>query len=77
MSTTAIASAGTEARVNREHLAELRSICAVTPVNPLILDVEAKVEAGETLNSVEYGVLWHAITNEMLNFVREHPELLG
>lgn len=76
MSTTATAVASNEARVNREHLAELRSVCAVSSVDPLALNVEAKVEAGEMLNSLEYGVLWHGITEETLTFIRQHPELL-
>jgi hypothetical protein len=77
MSTLTTASTSTEARVNREHLAELRSVCAVTPVDPLVLNVEAKVEAGETLDPTEYGVLWHGITEETLEFIRQHPELLS
>lgn len=77
MSTLTAALACTEARVNREHLAELRSVCAVTPVDPLALHVESKVEAGETLNPLEYGILWHGITEETLEFIRQHPDLLG
>ncbi len=77
MSTMTTALASTEARVNREHLAELRSVCAVTPFDPLARGVETKVEAGETLNPLEYGILWHGITEETLEFIRQHAELLS
>jgi len=76
MSSIITALSSTEARVNREHLAELRSICAVTPADPLAFNVEAKVEAGETLDPTEYGILWHGITEETLEFIRQHPALL-
>lgn len=77
MGTIITALASTEARVNREHLAELRSVCVVSAFDPLVRGVEAKVEAGETLNPLEYGILWHGITEETLEFIRQHPELLS
>ena len=67
----------TEAYNNREHLSDLRSVCAVNEANPLIRGVEAKVEAGETLNAIEYGILWNGITEDALDFFRQHPELLN
>jgi hypothetical protein len=76
MSTTTLATLVTEADTNREHLSDLRSVCAVNEANPLILGVAAKVEAGETLNAIEYGILWNGVTEETVELFRRHPELL-
>lgn len=42
----------------------------------LLLDVEAKVDAGEPLTGKELGVLCYGITTDVRAFLGQHPELL-
>jgi hypothetical protein len=66
----------TDADTYRDHLADLRNAGVVNDENPLILGVEAKVDAGAELTSTEYGILWNAITEDALDVIRLHPALL-
>jgi hypothetical protein len=72
---TVAISADTEANLN--HLCDLRSIGAVNEANPLILGVEAKADACQPLSTREYGILWNAVTEDTLAFMKQHPELLN
>jgi hypothetical protein len=62
---------------NKAHLEDLRMACAVNDANHLVLGVESKVDAGETLTHLEYLVLWNAITDEVVQVLKAHRELLN
>jgi hypothetical protein len=74
--TSAPAMDNTDIIDNRDHLNDLRNICAVNEANHLILGVEAKVDAGKLLTATEHDVLWNGVTEEVLDFLRRHRELL-
>jgi hypothetical protein len=62
---------------NRVALEHLRTEGIVLPDDPLALNVEAKIDAGEALTPAEAGILWYGITEDVLEFIRQHPTLLG
>ncbi|HTW47830.1 MAG TPA: hypothetical protein VMD92_07775 [Acidobacteriaceae bacterium] len=64
------------AAANREALDFLRMEGLVTPDDPLALNVERKIEAGQPLSPVEAGILRHGITRDTLNFVAQYQAAL-
>jgi hypothetical protein len=58
--------------LNQQSLESLRESGILLEGEHLALEVDRKVEAGQELSPVEAGVLWLALTNEQVRFVREH-----
>jgi hypothetical protein len=61
---------------NRESLELLRIEGLVMPGDPLALNVEQKIEAGQPLSPVEAGILRYAITRDALDFIAQHQAAL-
>jgi hypothetical protein len=60
------------------HLEDLRMAGTVNEANHLVLGVEVKVDAGQPLTPLQYGILWNCVTEESVDFIRQHQrELLG
>jgi hypothetical protein len=58
--------------INRK---SLRSLCEdgiQLDGEHLALKVDVKIDAGQELNAVEKGILWHSTTEKQAAFVREH-----
>ncbi len=58
--------------LNRESLSHLRAEGILIDDESLALDVDKKIDAGQELTEVEVGILWHAITQEQADFVKQH-----
>ncbi|HEV2133384.1 MAG TPA: hypothetical protein VGR47_03905 [Terracidiphilus sp.] len=58
--------------INQESLATLREDGILLDGEHLALKVDVKIDAGQELNAIERRILWLAITDEQVAFVKEN-----